>query len=765
MKKNLKKAVAMLLSVTLLCPYMAASGIKAKATVQENIIRSVTSDLAAYKPGKKVKISIRLKNPSKLLKKSGTLVLKFSHLEKSVGKKVKKKVTLNQGAAKTVRVSWQPPKTDYTGYFVEVEFQNKKGQVLDADSIGVDVSSSWLKFPRYGYLTDYDKDVDVENVIKTMKDYHINGIQFYDWQYKHHEPVKLESDGTLAESWSNLANHTVNTKTLKDYIDSAHKHNMKTMQYNLIYGSVDNYQEDGVNPDWGLYDDPECKSQWKMTMPGGWNTSALWFFDPNNEEWRDYFFKKEKELYQYLDFDGFHADTVGDFGIKYTSKGKPVSITTTFKDYLNDLKTYLGDKYLIMNAVGAKGHDQVNTSNVDAIYSEIWDWDGFPDYNSLKNIVDVSREESGGKSLIVPAYMNYDYSSQVGGTDNGYFNSAAVKLTDIAVVSAGGSRLELGDGDRMLSQEYFPNRNLQMDSKLKKWENTMYDFMVAYENLLRDGQKNTNNRYEIRNYPSSTDGTINTIWTYSKKDKDYDIIHMVNLLDLNDVSWRDTYAAKSTPKKAKNISVKYYYNGEVDSLWLASPDQNNGISRKLSYRKGEDGTGKYIDFVIPSLDYWDMIYMKKKSGSDTDDKTVGPYGGSGVLVNGGFEDGYLKGWTATGSSIGVDDSDTDDSGYKCYFYSGSGYTQKVEQTVSGLSNGIYEVSASVKQNTGNPLLCRMELTSGTETIYKNIGHTNSYGTITKEIAVTDGNLNIAFYLAADEEANLQIDNVSMRRVR
>ncbi len=760
----MKKAVAALASLVLLCP-CAAGGRIADAAAKNDVIRSISSDKAAYQPGDRVTFTVRLKNPDKKQKMTGTLVLNITHLEETVRKPIKKKITLKKGAAAKIKVNWNTPDEDYTGYFAEAQFRDQKGTVLDTDSIGVDVSSSWLKFPRYGYLTDYGKDVDAKAVIRQMKDYHINGIQYYDWQYKHHEPVRIEDDGTLAKSWVNLANHKVYTDTVRNYIDAGHKKNIRSMQYNLIYGAVDGYQEDGVDPAWGLYDDPEATSQWRMDMPGGWRTGSLWFFDPDNTEWRDYFFRKEKEVYQYLDFDGFHADTVGDFGTKYTADGKPVSITTTFHDYLNDLKAHLGNKYLIMNAVGAKGHEQVNTSDVDAIYTEIWDWDGFPDYNSLKEIVDVSREESGGKSLIVPAYMNYDYSSAVGGTDEGYFNSASVKLTDIAVVAAGGSRLEIGDGNRMLSSEYFPNKNLRMDDGLKKWENTMYDFLVAYENLLRDGQENTGNRYEIRNYPSSRDGAVDTVWAYTKKDEAYDVLHMINLLGLNDTSWRDTYAAKLAPKKAKNISVKYYYNGEIESLWLASPDQNNGVSRKLSWREGEDSVGKYIDFVVPSLEYWDMIYMKKKAGSDTGEAVAGSSDGDGMLINGGFEDGYLKGWTAEGSHIGVDASDVNSGSYKCYFYSSAPYTQKLAQTVGGLSDGTYEIKAAVKQNTGRPAVCRMELSSGERTAEQGISHSEEYQTVTGQIEVTGGKMTLAFYLEADQEANLQIDDVSIERIR
>ena len=60
----------------------------------------------------------------------------------------------------------------------------------------------------------------------------------------------------------------------------------------------------------------------------------------------------------------------------------------------------MGGKLLMMNPVGNKGHLQVNTSNVDAVYVEVWPWDGFPDYLSLKKVVDQARLETGGNSLI-----------------------------------------------------------------------------------------------------------------------------------------------------------------------------------------------------------------------------------------------------------------------------------------------------------------------------------------------------------------------------
>ncbi|MDP2338126.1 MAG: glycoside hydrolase family 66 protein [Bacteroidota bacterium] len=54
-----------------------------------------------------------------------------------------------------------------------------------------------------------------------------------------------------------------------------------------------------------------------------------------------------------------------------------------------------------------------------------------------------------------------------------------------AIAAAGGAHLELSE--HMLGKEYFPNNNLQMRPDLKEALVHYYDFMVGYQNLLRDG--------------------------------------------------------------------------------------------------------------------------------------------------------------------------------------------------------------------------------------------------------------------------------------
>ena len=70
----------------------------------------------------------------------------------------------------------------------------------------LDVSSSWTRFPRMGYLSHFkptapagtDGNTTYESFLfqqpqdyinKLSQDYHINALQYYDWKYRHEQPV------------------------------------------------------------------------------------------------------------------------------------------------------------------------------------------------------------------------------------------------------------------------------------------------------------------------------------------------------------------------------------------------------------------------------------------------------------------------------------------------------------------------------------------------------------------------------------------------
>lgn len=557
------------------------------------------SDKSAYMPGAEVRFKVMLGGAA-----GAKLRLSVRHLGEQVGSPVETLVTASQ-----MEMRWSAPAADFKGYSVEIELLDEQGKVMASDTGAVDVSSNWLKFPRYGYVSHFGPGLDAKAIVEGLKTYHINALQFYDWQWKHHVPLAGTVDAP-EELWPDLARRPTSRTTIRNLIAAARSVGMASMQYNLIYGAAANYQADGVSPDWGLYDSKGGK-QWAYQLPSTWTTNALYFFNPLDSRWQKYLLDREMEVFKAYDFDGWHADTVGDPGMKVDAAGNPVDIKDTFKPFLDAAKERLGSKLLIMNAVGNKGHEGVNASRVDAAYVEVWPWDGTPDYGSLKELVDLTRRETGGKSVIVPAYMNYDYAKTRSEAAPGFFNEAGVLLTEAAVLAAGGSRLELGDDGRMLCHEYFPNRNLVMTASLKARMRYYYDFSVAYENLLRDGQVATDNRLAIDGVAVSARGAANTVWAFAKRDARYETVNLINLLGIQDVAWRDTNATQRKPAPLESFRLKYYTDAKPVAAWVASPDTNGGRSRPLAIESGSDANGAYVAVTIPSLEYWNLVYFKK----------------------------------------------------------------------------------------------------------------------------------------------------------
>ena len=54
------------------------------------------------------------------------------------------------------RVGFKTLDNDYRGYLLTVFVKDENGKVIDTNSTGIDVSSDWTMFPRYGALTQFE---------------------------------------------------------------------------------------------------------------------------------------------------------------------------------------------------------------------------------------------------------------------------------------------------------------------------------------------------------------------------------------------------------------------------------------------------------------------------------------------------------------------------------------------------------------------------------------------------------------------------------
>lgn len=513
--------------------------------------------------------------------------------------------TVHEHAASGNEWIWTAPSRDGVGYMVEVYRKRDEKTEVILGTIAVDVSSDWTMFPRYGFVGDFGKDKLADGVIESEMAFlnrcHINGVQFYDWHNKHHWPLGGTME-KLDEVYKDIANRDVYNAAVRKYIDVQHKYGMKAMFYNLAFGALDDAASDGVRQEWGLFRNSSRGDQDAHTLPTGWK-SSIYLLDPGNQEWQSYLIERNKEVYAHLDFDGFHIDQLGSRGTRYDWNGDPVDMPAGYASFINAMKSAHPDKRLIFNAVSSYGSNMIaGTGNVDFCYNEVWaEEDRFKDlYTIIK-----TNDMNSGHSLktVFAAYMNYECSGRE-------FNVPGVLMTDAVIFALGGAHLELGD--HMLCREYFPSQEVKMSSALRTMIVRYYDFMTAYQNLLRGESSKAEIAVEVKSeaarkvsfnsWPPEEGG----VTTYAKKVDGRTVIHFLNFRSVDDLGWRDLKGMRPAPAKMVKSPVRVRYEAEAKRVWVASPDQHAGAFQELAFTQ-KDG---YLSFVLPSLEYWTMLVIE-----------------------------------------------------------------------------------------------------------------------------------------------------------
>ena len=565
-----------------------------------SFVADVNTDKAMYYPGNGVTIFVGLTN-STASTFNGSVNVVISHLGyASTNLPSQPVANLGTNATATAVFSWMPPATNYQGYLVSVSVTDTNGSVVDSGSSAIDVSSDWARFPRYGYVAHYDSTLDATHTMWLLKNYHINGIEFYDWQWKHHLPYNPDA------TWPDVANRTIYRNTVTNLIAAAHYYNMMAMNYNSYGMAWANYLTDGSGAtlSMGIFSSSPASigNQYGYSLPSSWATTNLYEMNNRDTNWQNYIYGREQAVFTNFAFDGWHIDTVGQH-TAYDYNGNFFSLDDYNPEFINNAKAALGVR-MTFNTVDAGGENQVaQSANVDFVYSELWS--GNPNYNSFNQRVNNVRSYCS-KALVMPAYLDTGLSS-------GYFNQPGVLLADAAMFACGGAHLELGDGTNMLNNDYFPNdSSVLMTSSLMAAMRNYYDFLVGYENLLRGDTVSANNAAAITGVTTSTNGSAGTVWIISKETLGYNIIHLVNLLNSNSTAWNDYNGTCPAPPTLNNLAVKMYYTGSIGrgNLWYATPDTNFGVATQLGYTTGSDGGGSYIDFTVPQLKYWDMIWLE-----------------------------------------------------------------------------------------------------------------------------------------------------------
>ena len=382
------------------------SSTPATATGTAHVTRAYT-DKSTHEPGKEATITAEAST-------GGTVHFSVSHLGVEVAS--------GDATVKNGKATWTytTPSEDGQGYLVTAT----GGDGTHAET-AIDASTSWTRFPRMGYLSHFkptapegtDGHTTYEAFLfqkpqdyidKLSRDYHINALQYYDWQYRHEQPV---AKGDLADKWPLWYRDTyASKKTITDYIQDAKNANMGSLAYSMAYAANDNYDTNTIKDEWRLREDNgsywvrDLGEQWWVPTPKGVDKpkSHQFMMNVNNEDWRTYITGQYKTQKTEFKFDGTHIDTLGQTSKKDAS-GNPVDLTDGLAALVDDTYKNVGGQVGINLPDGA-GSEKINKASAAYMYTELWDHN---ETNAqVASYLQSARKDAGNKPQIVAAYAN-----------------------------------------------------------------------------------------------------------------------------------------------------------------------------------------------------------------------------------------------------------------------------------------------------------------------------------------------------------------------
>ena len=199
----------------------------------------------------------------------------------------------------------------------------------------------------------------------------------------------------------------------------------------------------------------------------------------------------------------------------------------------------------------------------------------------------------------------------------------------------------------MLCSEYFPSNDMKWHSQIEDWMTRYYDFLTAYENLLRDPwTERTNVKATCSTVSINTwEPQANKVTMLAREVDGRQVIHLLNFTheesatDVNDdyiLCWHDNMATRPWPKRFENLSIKFTGlsgMGKVRRIWAASPDYCGGAMQELTGYRYTSTTGT-ITLTLPSLQFWTMIVIEPETATTKDNIVYAPTTNGESLVPG-----------------------------------------------------------------------------------------------------------------------------------
>ena len=545
----------------------------------EFTIKDYVFSQSMYQPGQPVHLDISVTSGSES-PTDVTLVARFTYLNEVLAELTE---VLPKGqqtwAASYV---WLAPQIAPRGYGVDMIIQSTDGKVLATVSDGIDVLNSWKEMPRYGFLVDYTAGrSDAEETMRILNRYHINGLQFYDWMYRHEQFFSTE------EPYLDILDRQLSLETVKDLISAAHERNMAAMPYTAVYGASKAFYE--KHPDWALLD---AKGE-----PVWFGENFMVIMDPRPESaWTKHLMGEFAGILEKADFDGIHLDQYGHPKVGFDAQGNSFPLDNALAAMINNTKDLVNqtqpDGTVVFNAVTNWPIEEVAPADQDFVYIEVWA--PYTSFNELGQIIMQAQKLGNGKPVVLAAYIDPQ-------------NQTNALIMDALIFANGGGRIELGEKGGYLADPYFPLYKIP-SPELADWLQRYYGFAVRYQDVIGPRTTSANaftyQNVRINAVETNTSLTHDKVMVIGRESAQGLAISLVNMIGLKHGEWAGEVQDMPTPQANLTIQIK---TGDktVNQVWLTSPDSESYNLQPLAFTQ----TDGVLSLTVPNLVVWDVLLV------------------------------------------------------------------------------------------------------------------------------------------------------------
>lgn len=452
----------------------------------------------------------------------------------------------------------------------------------------VEVAPAARQRLRYGFVADYRPGRDISGVLDTVRRLHLDGIQFYDWAYRH---ADLLGGGP---EYRDALDQPVTLAAVRALVAGLHEVGTDALGYAAVYA---------VGPqEWDRWQHLALQQSDGAPYALG---DFLFLVDPAAPEWLTHLVDDLRRAVDELGFDGFHLDQYGYPRRAVRADGAVVDLSRSFTALISGVRQALPDARLVFNNVNDFPTAATARSPQDAVYIEVWD--PHTTLGSLAQVVTRARAAGGGKPVVIAAYQHvYDTAPAAQG-------DLAASFTMATLFSHGATHLLAGEADRILVDPYYVRNHVVEASTaalLARW----YDFLVEHDEILLDpglvdvtgawaGAYNEALDVTYAGSPVGSEPVAGEVWRRVTEGADGRlVIHLVNLAGQSDSLWD---APRATPEAigAGTLRVRRV-GGHTPRVRVADPDRSARLVAVDVVVDGEFATAQ-----LPEPHVWQTVVV------------------------------------------------------------------------------------------------------------------------------------------------------------